>query len=65
MDEKLAAWLERMNFQDWLNMQMDTKLLIRQNLIAGIARGFGIAIGGTFILGIVTAVVLFVRGLFS
>lgn len=65
MDEKLAAWLERMNFQDWLNMQMDTKLLIRQNLIAGIARGFGIAIGGTFILGIVTAIVLFVRGLFS
>jgi uncharacterized protein DUF5665 len=65
MDEKLALWLEKMNFQDWLNMQMDTKLLIRQNFIAGIARGLGMALGGTFILGVLTAIVLFVKGLFS
>jgi hypothetical protein len=52
-----------MNLHDWIQQQMNTKLLIRQNLIAGTARGLGMALGAGIILAILTTVVLFIRHL--
>jgi Domain of unknown function (DUF5665) len=56
-EQKLVDYLERMNFQDWANQQMNTWTLIRVNVIAGIARGLGMAIGASFIFAIVVAIV--------
>jgi hypothetical protein len=64
-EEYLIEWLERMNFQDWLNQQMNTKLLIRQNFIAGVARGFGLALGGTFLLALVAFITTFIIKFFT
>jgi hypothetical protein len=62
-ERHVALWLQRMNLRDWIQQQMDTKLLIRQNLIAGIARGLGMALGAGIVLAILTTVVLFIRHL--
>jgi hypothetical protein len=64
MEDKLATYLEKMNFIDWVEQQLDTKRLIRVNLIAGIARGFGIALGGGFVLGVVSSIVVTVKHFF-
>lgn len=62
-ERHVALWLQRMNLRDWIQQQMDTKLLIRQNLLAGIARGLGMALGAGIVLAILTTVVLFIRHL--
>jgi hypothetical protein len=62
-ERHVALWLQRMNLRDWIQQQMNTGLLIRQNLIAGIARGLGMALGAGIVLAILTTVVLFLRHL--
>jgi hypothetical protein len=62
-ERHVALWLQRMNLRDWIQQQMNTELLIRQNLIAGIARGLGMALGAGIVLAILTTVVLFLRHL--
>ena len=43
----LANYFQRINLADYINMTQRPKRLIAFNLLAGIARGFGIAIGFT------------------
>jgi hypothetical protein len=62
-ERKVALWLQRMNLRDWVQQQMDTKLLLRQNLLAGIARGLGMALGAGVVLAILTTVFYFLKHL--
>jgi hypothetical protein len=63
--DKLAEFLERSNFQDWLDQQRNPWLSIKSNLIAGIARGFGMALGAGVVFGLAAAVFGILRGLFG
>ena len=45
--EKLALMLERAKLGEYINMMSNPKKLIGRNFIAGLARGFGMAIGFT------------------
>ena len=59
--ERLAAYFERAEFQDYLDLLGNNKRLLRVNFMAGLARGVGLFLGGglvgTLILGIFIAVV--------
>lgn len=45
--EKVAMMLERAKFGEYVDMMSSPKKLIRRNFIAGLSRGFGMAIGFT------------------
>jgi len=51
--EEIARTLEKMNFGDYIEYLNNTGRVIRTNFIAGLARGFGMAVGFT-LLGAVT-----------
>ena len=50
--EEFARTLEKMKFADYIEHLNDTGRMIRTNFIAGLARGFGMAVGFT-VLGAV------------
>ncbi|NLX70067.1 MAG: hypothetical protein GX024_04100 [Clostridiales bacterium] len=50
--EEFARTLEKMKFADYIEYLNDTGRMIRTNFIAGLARGFGMAVGFT-VLGAV------------
>lgn len=47
--QKLAYLLERMNLSQYLEMMQNKNRIIWNNLIAGVARGFGFTIGMTLL----------------
>jgi hypothetical protein len=55
--DQLALYLEKMKLAQYVDLLHNTKRLIWVNLIAGVARGFGIAIGFT-ILGALAFLIL-------
>ena len=57
---KLADAMERMHFDEYVRYAMDKRRLLRTNFLAGLARGFGAAVGFTLLGG---AVVILLRRL--
>ena len=59
--EKLAAFFERAEFQDYLELLGNNRRMLWVNFMAGLARGVGMFLGGgivgTVVLGILIAVV--------
>jgi hypothetical protein len=55
--EEAARTLEKMKFGDYLEYINDTGRMLRTNFIAGLARGFGMAVGFT-LLGAVALYIL-------
>jgi hypothetical protein len=51
--EKLGAHFEKANIQDYMRIVGNPWKVIGMNLMAGIMRGFGLAIGMTVILAVV------------
>ncbi|MFA6448543.1 MAG: DUF5665 domain-containing protein [bacterium] len=49
---KLSVMFERMNLTGYLSMMQNTRLIIWNNFIAGVARGFGFSIGMTLLVGL-------------
>lgn len=49
---KLASYLERINLGEYLTLLQSPRRLLYLNLVSGIARGFGMAIGMTLIFGV-------------
>lgn len=47
--EQIAALLGESKFEEYVEMISDPKKIIKRNFIAGIARGFGMAIGFTLL----------------
>ncbi|MFO7154972.1 MAG: DUF5665 domain-containing protein [Caldicoprobacter oshimai] len=47
--EEIARTLEKMRFDDYIEYLNDTRRMIRTNFIAGLARGFGMAVGFTLL----------------
>ncbi len=47
--EEIARTLEKMNFGEYVDYLNDTWRVIRTNFIAGLARGFGMAVGFTLL----------------
>jgi hypothetical protein len=50
--ELVARHLERYNLEDYLEMSLHPWALIWRNFLAGIARGFGIAVGATLLVAL-------------
>lgn len=59
---KLALTLEKSRFVSFIELSQPTGRLVRQGLVAGMARGFGIVIGATLVAGIVLALFAMVGG---
>ncbi|MCR6544298.1 DUF5665 domain-containing protein [Dehalobacterium formicoaceticum] len=55
--DQLAMYMEKMKLAQYIDLLHNPKRLIWVNLIAGIARGFGIAIGFT-LLGAIAFLIL-------
>jgi len=55
--EQLALYMEKMKLAEYIDLLHNPKRLIWVNFIAGIARGFGIAIGFT-LLGAIAFIIL-------
>lgn len=55
--EQLALYMEKMKLAEYIDLLHNPKRLIWVNFIAGIARGFGIAIGFT-LLGAIVFIIL-------
>jgi len=55
--EQLAAYMEKIKLAEYIDLLHNPKRLIWVNFIAGISRGFGIAIGFT-LLGAIAFIVL-------
>jgi hypothetical protein len=55
--DQLAAYMEKMKLAEYIDLLHNPKRLIWVNFIAGISRGFGIAIGFT-LLGAIAFIVL-------
>lgn len=55
--DQLSLYMEKMKLAEYVDLLHDTKRLLWVNLISGVARGFGIAIGFT-ILGAVAFLIL-------
>ncbi len=51
--EEIARTLEKMNFGEYVEYLNDTWRVIRTNFIAGLARGFGMAVGFTLLGAVV------------
>lgn len=51
--EEMARTLEKMKFGDYIEYLNDTGRVIRTNFIAGLARGFGMAVGFTLLGAVV------------
>jgi hypothetical protein len=51
--EKLAAHFEKATIQDYLRYVGNPWKVLATNLLAGIMRGFGLAIGATIILAVI------------
>lgn len=47
--DKLARYLERLNIAEYMQLIQSTRRLLWVNFMAGMARGFGIAVGFTAI----------------
>ncbi|MCM8899680.1 MAG: hypothetical protein PWR01_1549 [Clostridiales bacterium] len=47
--EEIARTLEKMRFGEYIEYLNDTRRVIRTNFIAGLARGFGMAVGFTLL----------------
>ena len=60
---ELGTFLERANLHDYLEQQNRPWVLIRNNLLAGIARGFGIVIGATILIALVLLLLGWLGGL--
>ncbi len=60
--DKLVLMLEKSNITEIIYILGNKKEIIKRNLIAGIARGFGIGIGVTLVTAIL---ILFLRRLVS
>lgn len=56
--EKIAAHLERLNIAGYVELLQEPRRLIFINLLAGISRGLGIALGAT----VVGAIFLYILG---
>ena len=54
--EKLAAHFEKATIQDYMRVVGNPWKVIGMNLMAGIMRGFGLAIGATIILAVIMIV---------
>ena len=54
--EKLASHFEKANIKDYLSYAGNPWKVLATNLLAGIMRGFGLAIGATIILAIIMIV---------
>jgi hypothetical protein len=50
--EKIAEYLERMKIREYIELIQNPKRIIYLNLLGGIFRGFGMAIGMTFLFAI-------------
>ncbi|MEL7563641.1 MAG: DUF5665 domain-containing protein [Dehalobacterium sp.] len=55
--EQLALYMEKMKLAEYIDLLHNPRRLIWVNFVAGIARGFGIAIGFT-LLGAIAFIVL-------
>lgn len=51
--EELVARMERLNLAEYVEMLRDPKRLFWINLLAGLARGFGMALGFTLLSALV------------
>jgi len=49
---KLASCMERINLGEYLNLLQSPRRLLYLNLVSGVARGFGMAVGMTLIFGV-------------
>lgn len=57
--QRLVEYLEDVGFDRYLEQQMKVRLIIKNNFIAGLAKGFGAAVGATILLGILLWIVHF------
>lgn len=55
--DQLSIYMEKMKLAEYVNLLHNPKRLIWVNFIAGIARGFGIAVGFT-LLGAIAIIIL-------
>ncbi|MDN5331602.1 MAG: hypothetical protein PWP45_827 [Tepidanaerobacteraceae bacterium] len=60
--DELSAEIEKLNLSEYLELFRNPKRLLYLNFLAGVARGFGMAVGftllGTFVLYILQRVVI-------
>jgi hypothetical protein len=61
--EQVALFLQRSNFNDFLEQQQRPSHLIWKNFLMGLARGFGAVIGATLLVALGLGVIAWVGGL--
>lgn len=61
--EMVARHLERYNLEDYLEMSLHPWSLIWRNFLAGVARGFGIAVGATLLVALALVILQALGGL--